>query len=101
MTSGEQARAVASILKLGCGIWLTTAWLLLWAARERFQYEMEEDLTAITCPVLAVPGNKEVQVNPEHVRLFAEKVNGPAQAKCKRSESSSKRSGKACIHDQA
>ncbi|CAM3873897.1 alpha/beta hydrolase [Aeromicrobium ponti] len=49
-------------------------------AREYFQYEMEEDLAAITCPVLAITGNKDVQVNPEHVRLFAEKVNGPAEA---------------------
>lgn len=48
-------------------------------AREHFQYEMEEDLTAIACPVLAITGKKDVQVNPEHVHLFAEKVHGPAE----------------------
>ncbi|MBT2690606.1 alpha/beta hydrolase [Bacillus sp. ISL-47] len=48
-------------------------------AREHFQYEMEEDLAAITCPVLAITGNKDVQVEPNHVHLFAEKVNGPAE----------------------
>ncbi|RBP88380.1 hypothetical protein DFO70_1142 [Cytobacillus firmus] len=40
---------------------------------------MKEDLAAITCPVLAITGKKDVQVNPEHVHLFAEKVNGPAE----------------------
>ncbi|WP_282174066.1 alpha/beta hydrolase [Cytobacillus firmus] len=49
-------------------------------AREHFQYKMEEDLAAITCPVLAITGNKDVQVDPEHVHLFAEKVNGPAES---------------------
>ncbi|URM32717.1 alpha/beta hydrolase [Cytobacillus firmus] len=49
-------------------------------AREHFQYNMEEDLAAITCPVLAITGNKDIQVDPEHVHLFAEKVNGPAES---------------------
>lgn len=49
-------------------------------AREHFKYNIEEDLAAITCPVLSITGNKDVQVDPRHVHLFAEKVNGPAES---------------------
>ncbi|AND38056.1 MULTISPECIES: alpha/beta hydrolase [Cytobacillus] len=49
-------------------------------AREHFQYNIKEDLAAITCPVLAITGKKDVQVNPDHVHLFAEKVNGRAES---------------------
>lgn len=48
--------------------------------REHFQYENEDDLVSITCPVLAITGLKDVQVNPQHVKLFVEKVNGPGEA---------------------
>lgn len=48
--------------------------------REHFQYEIAEDLAAVTCPVLAITGLKDVQVNPDHVKVFVEKVNGPGEA---------------------
>ncbi|MBS4191944.1 hypothetical protein KHA94_17390 [Bacillus sp. FJAT-49705] len=48
--------------------------------REHFQYQNDEDLAGVTCPILAITGEKDVQVDPMHVHLFKEKVNGPADA---------------------
>ncbi|SEN23577.1 hypothetical protein SAMN05192533_110123 [Mesobacillus persicus] len=48
--------------------------------REHFQYEITEDLAAIKCPILAITGSKDVQVNPQHVYLLAKNVNGEAEA---------------------
>ncbi|MFE8697224.1 alpha/beta hydrolase [Cytobacillus sp. FJAT-53684] len=48
--------------------------------REHFQYMNDEDLSAITCPVLAITGSKDVQVNPEHVHVYAEKIKGLVDA---------------------
>ncbi|QED46574.1 alpha/beta hydrolase family protein [Cytobacillus dafuensis] len=48
--------------------------------REHFQYQNDEDLAGVTCPILAITGEKDVQVDPKHVHLFKEKVNGPAEA---------------------
>ncbi|MBY0122032.1 alpha/beta hydrolase [Bacillus sp. S/N-304-OC-R1] len=47
--------------------------------REIFEYNMTPDLEAITCPIIAITGDKDVQVDPTHVQVFAEKVNGPAE----------------------
>jgi uncharacterized protein len=48
--------------------------------REHFSYVIEGDLASITCPVLAITGNKDIQVNPNHVHLFAEKITGDVDA---------------------
>ncbi|KON85538.1 hypothetical protein AF332_00865 [Sporosarcina globispora] len=71
---GEMIESEETVLKKGFTK-INAKW-----AREHFQYNMKEDLACITCPVLAITGNKDVQVNAEHVHLFAEKVNGPAES---------------------
>jgi len=47
--------------------------------REHFQYNVFNDLPKITCPVLAITGSKDVQVLPEHARIFAENVSGVSE----------------------
>lgn len=48
--------------------------------REHFQYNIDDDLAGVTCPVLAISGSKDIQVEPRHAYLFAEKTNGPSEA---------------------
>lgn len=47
--------------------------------REHFQYNVVNDLSKITCPVLAITGSKDLQVLPEHARIFAENVSGVSE----------------------
>ncbi len=48
--------------------------------REHFNYNVLDDLSNITCPVLAISGSKDIQVRPEHAKVLAEKVSGEAEA---------------------
>ncbi len=47
--------------------------------REHFAYDVALDLPGVRCPMLAISGAKDVQVLPEHARLIAETVAGPAE----------------------
>ncbi|RSK26780.1 alpha/beta hydrolase [Bacillus sp. HMF5848] len=46
--------------------------------REHFNYDNSNDLANITCPIIAITGNKDIQVNPDHVNIYKEKVSGPS-----------------------
>lgn len=70
----EIAQSKDTVIKKGLAK-VNAKWL-----REHFQYEIDKGLTAIKCPILAITGSKDVQVNPQHVYLFAEKVEGEAEA---------------------
>jgi len=56
------------------GIKLNAKWL-----RETLEYNVVDYLQTVTCPVLAVTGEKDVQVPPEHARKIAESVQGEAE----------------------
>lgn len=47
--------------------------------REHFAYNVLNDLDKITCPVLAITGSKDIQVLPEHAKVFADNVSGGAE----------------------
>lgn len=47
--------------------------------RETFEYDVTKHLKQVTCPVLAVTGDKDVQVPPEDAKIIAELVQGDAQ----------------------
>ncbi|MBU8880333.1 alpha/beta hydrolase [Bacillus sp. FJAT-29790] len=70
----EIAASDQTVIKKGL-VKINAKWI-----REHFQYKFEIDLAAVNCPVLAITGNKDVQANPQHVHLLAEKVHGPAEA---------------------
>lgn len=56
------------------GIKLNAKWL-----RETLSYNVCDYLEEVTCPVLAITGEKDLQVPPDHARLIAEKVQGEAE----------------------
>ncbi|KZE39887.1 lipase [Bhargavaea cecembensis] len=56
------------------GIKMNAKWL-----RETLAYNVVEYLERATCPVLAVTGDKDLQVPPEHARLIAETVPGESE----------------------
>ena len=70
----EIARSDKVVLRKGLAK-VNAKWL-----REHFEYKLTEDLASVSCPVLAVTGSKDVQVDPQHTHIIAEKVNGPAEA---------------------
>jgi fermentation-respiration switch protein FrsA (DUF1100 family) len=45
--------------------------------REFMAYEPERDLPAIRCPVLAITGRNDIQVDPADVRRIGARVSGP------------------------
>ncbi|MGS0765652.1 alpha/beta hydrolase family protein [Syntrophomonas curvata] len=47
--------------------------------REHFAYNVVDDLAHVTCPVLAITGDKDLQVLPEHAEIIAELVQGDAE----------------------
>lgn len=47
--------------------------------QEQFQFNVMNYLPKVTCPVLAITGSKDTQVNPRHAQLLAESVNGPSE----------------------
>lgn len=55
------------------GVKLNAKWL-----REIYAYNVCEYLVEVTCPVLAITGEKDIQVPPEHAKLMAEMVKGEA-----------------------
>ncbi|MCH1627790.1 alpha/beta hydrolase [Ferdinandcohnia quinoae] len=56
------------------GIKRNAKWL-----RELYYYNVCEYLEEVMCPVLAITGEKDIQVDPEHVKLTAEMVQGEAE----------------------
>ncbi len=56
------------------GVKMNTKWI-----REHFAYDVSQDLPKVTCPTLAITGEKDVQVLPEHARKIAETVSGPSE----------------------
>lgn len=47
--------------------------------REHFQYNVENEMTNVTCPLLAITGSKDFQVPPEHAQKFAESARGASE----------------------
>ncbi|MED3551706.1 alpha/beta hydrolase family protein [Cytobacillus praedii] len=56
------------------GVKLNAKWL-----REIYAYNVCEYLAEVSCPVLAITGEKDIQVPPEHAKLVAEMVKGEAE----------------------
>ena len=47
--------------------------------REYMTYDPAQDLPGVTCPVLAITGGKDLQVDPAELTTIAELVAGPCQ----------------------
>lgn len=47
--------------------------------REHFQYNVLEDLKKVTCPVLALTGDKDFQANPERLKDLQNYVQGESE----------------------
>lgn len=47
--------------------------------REQLQYNVVTYLEQVSCPVLAITGDSDIQVPPEHAKLIASYVNGEAE----------------------
>lgn len=47
--------------------------------REHFNYNVREDLSKVTCPVLAITGSRDVQANPGVLKDLPHYVKGDAQ----------------------
>lgn len=56
------------------GIKVNAKWL-----REQLQYNVVTYLEQVSCPVLAITGDSDIQVPPEHAKLIASYVNGEAE----------------------
>ncbi|PFK40986.1 lipase [Bacillus cereus] len=56
------------------GTKLNAKWL-----REQLQYNVVTYLEQVSCPVLAITGDNDIQVPPEHAKLIASYVNGEAE----------------------
>lgn len=56
------------------GIKVNAKWV-----RETLDYNVIEYLERVECPVLAITGEKDVQVPPDHARLTAETVTGKSE----------------------
>ncbi|WP_102271678.1 alpha/beta hydrolase family protein [Cytobacillus massiliigabonensis] len=62
-----------AVMRLG-GVKLNAKWL-----RELYAYNVCDYLNEVTCPVLAITGEKDIQVPPEHVKIIAEMVKWEAE----------------------
>lgn len=47
--------------------------------REHAQYDVRDDLVAISCPVIAITGTKDIQVRPTDARKICELVQGESE----------------------
>lgn len=47
--------------------------------REHFQYNVANDLPYVECPILAITGSKDLQVNPEDAKRIASLGKGPSE----------------------
>lgn len=47
--------------------------------REHFQYNVSDDLKEVACPVIAITGDHDIQVNPEQVKEIAGLTKGPSE----------------------
>lgn len=47
--------------------------------REHFQHDIYKDLQKVTCPVLAIAGDKDFQADPEKTKRIGEYVKGDAK----------------------
>lgn len=56
------------------GIKINAKWM-----RETMNYDVREYLKEVTCPVLSITGDKDVQTPPEHAEKIAESVAGDAE----------------------
>ena len=56
------------------GVKINAKWL-----RETYAYNVCDYLQEVKCPVLAITGEKDIQVPPEHVKLIAGLVQGEAE----------------------
>lgn len=56
------------------GVRVNAKWI-----REHCEHDINRDLPAVRCPALAITGSKDIQVLPEHARMLAEAVSGPAE----------------------
>lgn len=56
------------------GVKFNAKWL-----RETFSYNVCDYLKETNCPVLAITGDKDIQVQPEHARIIAEMAKGDAE----------------------
>ena len=44
--------------------------------REHFQHDIYKDLQKVTCPVLAIAGDKDIQADPERAKRIGDYVKG-------------------------
>ncbi|GIP37243.1 alpha/beta hydrolase [Paenibacillus sp. J31TS4] len=58
------------------GVTLNAKWF-----REHLAFDVKDSLPSVTCPVLAVTGEKDIQVPPQDVKTIAELVAGEAEWK--------------------
>ncbi|EEK78108.1 hypothetical protein bcere0009_29780 [Bacillus cereus R309803] len=47
--------------------------------REHFQHDIYKDLQQVTCPVLAIAGDKDIQADPEKAKRIGEYVKGDSE----------------------
>ncbi|OBZ54409.1 hydrolase, partial [Bacillus cereus] len=47
--------------------------------REHFQHDIYKDLQQVTCPVLAIAGDKDFQANPEKAKRIGDYVQGDSE----------------------
>ncbi|MED2041250.1 alpha/beta hydrolase, partial [Bacillus wiedmannii] len=47
--------------------------------REHFQHDIYKDLQQVTCPVLAIAGDKDFQANPEKAKRIGNYVKGDSE----------------------
>ncbi|MBS7717067.1 alpha/beta hydrolase, partial [Vibrio cholerae] len=47
--------------------------------REHFQHDIYKDLQQVTCPVLAIAGDKDIQADPERAKRIGDYVKGDSE----------------------
>lgn len=47
--------------------------------REHFQHDIYKDLQQVTCPVLAIAGDKDIQADPERAKWISDYVKGDSE----------------------
>ena len=47
--------------------------------REHFQHDIYKDLQQVTCPVLAIAGDKDIQADPERAKRISDYVKGDSE----------------------
>jgi pimeloyl-ACP methyl ester carboxylesterase len=59
--------------------WVLDAWLETWLAPEFLNWNLDEHLAGITCPVLAIHGDRDEYGSEEFPRRIVKNVAGPAE----------------------